>query len=68
MFPKEKEVWRDGRYYTKFNADALKRAGMGDLQDCVWEGGRYNVIIQASPLEGFDENFTSPSSRRSAFT
>lgn len=28
-------------------------------------GGRYNVIIQASPLEGFDESFKSPSSRNS---
>eukprot|EP00913_Durusdinium_trenchii_P009018 g8484.t1 len=25
-------------------------------------GGRYNIIIQASPLEGFDDNFAKPSS------
>ena len=24
-------------------------------------GGKYNIIIQASPLEGFSENFTTPS-------
>ena len=26
------------RYYTKFNADALKRAGMGNLSESVWMG------------------------------
>ncbi|CAK9041733.1 Uncharacterized protein SCF082_LOCUS24739 [Durusdinium trenchii] len=56
------ETKREMRYYTKFNADALKRAGMGNLAESVWEGGRYNIIIQASPLEGFDDNFAKPSS------
>lgn len=55
------ETKREMRYYTKFNADALKRAGMGDLEDSIWEGGKYNIIIQASPLEGFSENFANPS-------
>lgn len=31
------------RYYTKFNADALKRAGMGNLAESVWEGSLAGV-------------------------
>ena len=54
------ETKREMRYYTKFNADALKRAGMGELEESAWEGGRYSIIIQASPLEGFGDNFANP--------
>jgi len=53
------ETKREMRYYTKYNPADLKTAGMVDLEESIWYGGKYAIIIQASPLEGFSENFVS---------
>eukprot|EP00930_Biecheleria_cincta_P035176 TRINITY_DN24213_c0_g2_i1.p1 TRINITY_DN24213_c0_g2~~TRINITY_DN24213_c0_g2_i1.p1 ORF type:complete len:1119 (+),score=142.49 TRINITY_DN24213_c0_g2_i1:101-3457(+) len=50
------------KYFIKLDENELNRAGMRDLSESFFDGGAYNIIIQASPIEGFSGNFTDPPS------
>jgi len=44
------------RYHEEADQDTLMEAGMGELGDSPYMGGTYDVVVQASPLHGFDKN------------
>jgi hypothetical protein len=44
-------------YYMEVDDHELEKAGMGNLGP--WRGGYYDVILQASPLDGFSSDFSS---------
>lgn len=47
-------------YNLAFNMDEIKNAGMNEITERQFDGGNYDVIVQGSPLTGFDCNFAEP--------
>jgi len=41
-------------------AEELKAAGMGKITEREFDGGLYDIVVQGSPLGGFDSNFREP--------
>jgi len=50
------ETNRPMRYFIDIDYALLEKAGMGDIRQ--FRGGSYDVILQASPLNGFSADFS----------
>eukprot|EP00931_Biecheleriopsis_adriatica_P096753 TRINITY_DN7043_c0_g1_i1.p1 TRINITY_DN7043_c0_g1~~TRINITY_DN7043_c0_g1_i1.p1 ORF type:complete len:968 (+),score=193.03 TRINITY_DN7043_c0_g1_i1:362-3265(+) len=54
------ETHHEMRYFVKLDDKELAQAGMSDLKDRPFDGGQYSIVLQASPLSGFSDNFAAP--------
>eukprot|EP00930_Biecheleria_cincta_P048102 TRINITY_DN33464_c0_g1_i1.p1 TRINITY_DN33464_c0_g1~~TRINITY_DN33464_c0_g1_i1.p1 ORF type:complete len:1112 (-),score=159.34 TRINITY_DN33464_c0_g1_i1:230-3565(-) len=52
------ESTRPMRHQIGLDENVLKEAGMDDL--AIFEGGCYRMVLQASPLAGFSDDFSNP--------
>jgi len=48
------------RYCVELDQHKLADAGMAELSDSPFMGGNYDIVVQGSPLYGFDKNFSKP--------
>ncbi|CAJ1408469.1 unnamed protein product [Effrenium voratum] len=51
---------RHMRYRMMADAQELRRAGLAGLIDQPWQGGKYDVVLQISPISGFSADFANP--------
>jgi len=54
------ETGKPLKYHIGLDTDELKQAGLKDLSKSPFMGGTYNIILQASSLDGFASNLLAP--------